>query len=205
MANLTKNQVLRDVEEFAEEYNVTDILPELKKGALVARDPTEFETVADLTEPELTALRDEVDHKWRQPRSLYFTIILCSIGAAVQYVISPICLRYTPNINTEDGIRLAPMVLTCHSPMPLVYLTIPKRALTPSGTYGSSASSILLLTLPVLALDAGSRIHVIGSWAAAVQSSYRLSFASLPPLALRWLRTGNSCLWSAFSWVLEWG
>lgn len=78
--------MLRDVEEFAEEYNVTDILPELKKGALVARDPAEFETVADLTEPELTALRDEVLHKWRQPRSLYFTIILCSIGAAVQYV-----------------------------------------------------------------------------------------------------------------------
>ncbi|KAJ6187681.1 hypothetical protein N7519_002589 [Penicillium mononematosum] len=84
LADLTKNQVLRNVEEFAEEYNVTDILPELKKGALVARDPAEFETVADLTEPELTALRDEVDHKWRQPRSLYFTIALCSIGAAVQ-------------------------------------------------------------------------------------------------------------------------
>lgn len=192
------------MEEFAEEYNVTDILPELKKGALVARDPTEFETVAGLTEPELTALRDEVLHKWRQPRSLYFTIILCSIGAAVQYVIFPICLSYTPNMNTEDGIRLAPMVLTCHSPMLLVYQTIPKRALRPSGTYGSSASSMLLPTSPVLALDAGSRIHVIGSWAAAVQSSPRLSFVSLPPLALQWPRAGYSCLWSVFSWVLEW-
>ncbi|KAI2731745.1 hypothetical protein DTO012A8_10241 [Penicillium roqueforti] len=84
LADLTKTQVLRNVEEFAEEYNVTNILPELKKGALVARDPAEFETVADLTELELTALRDEVAHKWRQPRSLYFTIVLCSIGAAVQ-------------------------------------------------------------------------------------------------------------------------
>lgn len=132
MASLTKNQVLRDVEEFAEEYNVTDILSELKKGALVARDPTEFETVADLTEPELTALRDEVLHKWRQPISLYFTIIMCSIGAAVQYVIPQYALRTPPNIITEDGIRLAPMVLTCHSLMLLVYQTIPKRALRPS-------------------------------------------------------------------------
>lgn len=204
LANLTKNQVLRDVEEFADEYNVTDILPELKKGALVARDPTEFETVADLTESELTALRDEVLHKWRQPKSLYFTIILCSIGAAVQYVILLIHLGYTPNINTEDGIRLAPMVLTYHSPMLLVYQTILKRALRPSGTFGSSASSMLLPTLPVLAWDAGSRIHAIGSWAAAAQSSPRLSFASLPPLALRLPRTGYSCLWSVFSWVLEW-
>jgi sugar porter (SP) family MFS transporter len=81
---LAKSQVLRDVEQFAQEFNVTDILPELQKGALVARSPTEFESVPDLTETELTALRDETLHKWRQPRALYFTIILCSIGAAVQ-------------------------------------------------------------------------------------------------------------------------
>ncbi|KAJ6079572.1 hypothetical protein N7467_009325 [Penicillium canescens] len=84
LADLTKSQVLRDVEQFAQEFNVTDILPELQKGALVARSPTEFESVPDLTETELTALRDETLHKWRQPRALYFTIILCSVGAAVQ-------------------------------------------------------------------------------------------------------------------------
>lgn len=95
---MTKNQIIRDVEEFAQEYNVIYILPELKKGALVARDPTEFETVADLTDPELTALRDEVLHKWRQPKQLYFTIILCSIGAAVQYV--------TPTRATHSGLIL---------------------------------------------------------------------------------------------------
>lgn len=77
---------MRDVETFAQEYNVTNIIPELKKGALVARDPADFENIPDLTETEITALRDEVDHKWRQPKALYFTIILCSIGAAVQYV-----------------------------------------------------------------------------------------------------------------------
>ncbi|KAJ6167083.1 Major facilitator superfamily domain general substrate transporter [Penicillium chermesinum] len=84
LADLTQAQVIRDVEAFAQEYNVTEILPDLKKGALVARDPTEFEHVSDLTEAEVTALHDEVNHKWRQPRALYFTIILCSIGAAVQ-------------------------------------------------------------------------------------------------------------------------
>lgn len=76
--------MLRDVDEFANEYNLTDILPELKKGALVARDPAEFETVPDITETEVTVLRDEIMHKWRQPKALYFTVILCSIGAAVQ-------------------------------------------------------------------------------------------------------------------------
>ncbi|KAJ6093285.1 hypothetical protein N7486_008574 [Penicillium sp. IBT 16267x] len=84
LAHLTKAQVIRDVEEFAREYDVNSILPELTKGALVARDPTAYESVPDIHEHEITALRDEVDHKWRQPRALYFTIILCSIGAAVQ-------------------------------------------------------------------------------------------------------------------------
>ncbi|KAJ6088726.1 hypothetical protein N7486_009987 [Penicillium sp. IBT 16267x] len=84
LADLTKDQVLRDVEEFAQEHQLGHILPELRKGALVARDPAEFESVPDLTEVELGALRDEVLHRWRQPWALYFTIILCSVGAAVQ-------------------------------------------------------------------------------------------------------------------------
>lgn len=55
-----------------------------QKGALVAQDPPAFESVESLDEVEKDALRNEVLHKWRQPWPLYFTVILCSIGAAVQ-------------------------------------------------------------------------------------------------------------------------
>ena len=61
-----------------------DMIPLLKKGALVAQDPPAFEEIAELDEVERDALRNEVLHKWRQPVALYFTVILCSIGAAVQ-------------------------------------------------------------------------------------------------------------------------
>ena len=61
-----------------------DMVPLLKKGALVAQDPPAFEQIAELDEVERDALRNEVLHKWRQPGALYFTVILCSIGAAVQ-------------------------------------------------------------------------------------------------------------------------
>ena len=50
----------------------------------MAQDPPAFEQVSELDEEEKDALRNEVLHKWRQPWSLYFTVILCSIGAAVQ-------------------------------------------------------------------------------------------------------------------------
>lgn len=76
--------MLRDVEQFAQEHQLTDIMESLKKGALIARDPANFESVPGLTDEEITAVRNEVVHKWRQPKALYFTIILCSIGAAVQ-------------------------------------------------------------------------------------------------------------------------
>jgi hypothetical protein len=76
--------VLRDVEEFAQSFNLVDILPDLCKGSLIARDPENFRSVAGITPEEIQVVQDETDHKWRQPRSLYFTIILCSIGAAVQ-------------------------------------------------------------------------------------------------------------------------
>lgn len=72
------------MEEFANEVGMTDMTPLLKKGALVAQDPPAFEQIPELDETERNALRNEVLHKWRQPRALYFTVILCSIGAAVQ-------------------------------------------------------------------------------------------------------------------------
>ena len=61
-----------------------DMTALLKKAALVAQDPPAFEEIQELDEVERDALRNEVLHKWRQPVALYFTVILCSIGAAVQ-------------------------------------------------------------------------------------------------------------------------
>lgn len=84
LASISHEQLTRDVENFAKENGLTDITPMLIKGAFVAKDPPAFESVEGLTEDEKEAIRNEVLHKWRQPKSLFFTIILCSIGAAVQ-------------------------------------------------------------------------------------------------------------------------
>lgn len=143
------------MEDFANEYNVTDILPQLKKGALVARDPEDFEAVPDLTEQEVMALRDEVLHKWRQPKALYFTIILCSIGAAVQYVNLPQeQFRIYTDYISEAGIKPAPTVPISPSPTPSVF---PRKGTR--STNGSSALLTRLRTLQVLAWAAGCLTH----------------------------------------------
>jgi len=84
LAGLSRNALLARVDEFAEEQGLTDIVPLLRKGALVAQDPTIFESIEDLELTELEALRNETLHKWRQPKALYMTVILCSVGACVQ-------------------------------------------------------------------------------------------------------------------------
>ncbi|PGH18061.1 hypothetical protein AJ79_00688 [Helicocarpus griseus UAMH5409] len=84
LADIPKSTLLRDVKEFAERFGLADIIPTLQRGALIAKDPPNFENVEGITDDEVQAIRDEVLHKWRQPKPLLYTIILCSIGAAVQ-------------------------------------------------------------------------------------------------------------------------
>jgi hypothetical protein len=56
----------------------------LRKGAVLAQNPGQFETLPELEENDRIKLRDEVLHRWRHPKILYFTIILNSIAAAIQ-------------------------------------------------------------------------------------------------------------------------
>ena len=84
LLGIPEPQLMADVERFAREKELTDILPLLKRGALCAQNPTAFEDVKGLSPDELEVLRYEVTHKWKHPLALYVTIITCSIGAAVQ-------------------------------------------------------------------------------------------------------------------------
>jgi hypothetical protein len=84
LTGIPREALLQDVENFANENNLQDILPLLKKGALVAQSPHAIEHIPELDESEREILRSEVTHRWRHPKILYFTIILNSIAAAVQ-------------------------------------------------------------------------------------------------------------------------
>ena len=84
LAGLSLETLTRHVGLFADEHQLQEIKPLLLKGALVAQDPANFESVNGLLDDEREALANEVTHKWRQPKALYVTVILCSVGAAVQ-------------------------------------------------------------------------------------------------------------------------
>ena len=84
LVGIPKDQLLLDVEQYAQEHNLNDILPLLKKGALVAQSPGDIETIPELDEEDRRVLREEVTHRWKHPWALYYTIILNSIAAAIQ-------------------------------------------------------------------------------------------------------------------------
>lgn len=84
LAGIPREMLERQVEGFVRDKSLEDISDDLRRGAILAQNPAEFETLDVLTEEERDAVRYEITHKWRQPKALYFTIILCSIGACVQ-------------------------------------------------------------------------------------------------------------------------
>lgn len=84
LTGIPKDQLLEDVDNFATSNGLTDIQDILRKGALVAQAPHAIEHIVELDETDRTILRNEVTHRWRHPRTLYFTIVLNSIAAAIQ-------------------------------------------------------------------------------------------------------------------------
>ncbi|KAJ7213653.1 hypothetical protein B0H12DRAFT_1155841 [Mycena haematopus] len=77
---IPKARLLAQVEEFVGEKGLDDKLKLFQKGALLAQNPKTFESIPELDEEDKDAIRREITHKWSQPRDLYLTVILCSIG-----------------------------------------------------------------------------------------------------------------------------
>lgn len=86
LIGIPKHQLLSDVETFANKHNLTDILPTLIKGALVAQSPHHADKITELDDEDRRVLNEEVTHRWKHPKQLYMTIILNSVAAAIQGV-----------------------------------------------------------------------------------------------------------------------
>ncbi|KAI0949652.1 hypothetical protein AcW1_009196 [Taiwanofungus camphoratus] len=84
LEGIPHEKLMDDAATFANSYGLGHLTELFKKGALVAQDPTAFETLPFLDDADKEVLRREVTHKWRQPAQLYYLVILCSMAACVQ-------------------------------------------------------------------------------------------------------------------------
>ncbi|KAI2616368.1 hypothetical protein GGS26DRAFT_603838 [Hypomontagnella submonticulosa] len=87
LASIPHEQLLDDVTRFSQDNGLEDYIPLMRKGALIAQNPTGFERIEGpeaLNSDEIDVLKRETARKWKVPWVLYLTIATCSIGAAVQ-------------------------------------------------------------------------------------------------------------------------
>lgn len=72
------------VDDFIKQHGLSEHLELFEKAALLVQGDVPIDRITNITAPELQALGLETDRKWRQPKTLYFTILVCSIGAIEQ-------------------------------------------------------------------------------------------------------------------------
>ena len=76
LSGVPKATLLADVENFCSEYNLSEYTDTFKAGALVAQNPTAFESMEEVPEEDKAWLRKSATNKWSHPKMLYFTGML---------------------------------------------------------------------------------------------------------------------------------
>ncbi|KAI0427561.1 hypothetical protein F5Y09DRAFT_344594 [Xylaria sp. FL1042] len=84
LVDIPKDRLLRNVENFVAKYGLSDDVELFKKGALASQSPQCLDTIPELTDRDRALLKDEITHRWKHPKALYLTIMMNSIGAAIQ-------------------------------------------------------------------------------------------------------------------------
>jgi hypothetical protein len=65
LVGIPRAQLMADVDDFARKYgfDAETEVPLLRKGALVAQSPADFENITDLNDDDRDALRREITHR----------------------------------------------------------------------------------------------------------------------------------------------
>lgn len=97
-ANMTTEDLVNAGKRFAEDKGLGHLTEQFKVAALLARiaiseDPRGFQEL-DIPEKDKMILHDELDHRWKQKKELYFLVVMCSVAAAVQGVSSLQLFQY---------------------------------------------------------------------------------------------------------------
>ncbi|KAK5270518.1 hypothetical protein LTR96_003795 [Exophiala xenobiotica] len=84
LSDIPKEQLMEEVETFCSAHNLMDYIEAFRKGALVAQSPYATDSIAELSAGDREILQREHTHRWNQPFTLYWLVIMCSLAAAVQ-------------------------------------------------------------------------------------------------------------------------
>lgn len=72
LANIPREKLIQDVEQFCAEFGLQEYLQTFIKGALISQNPSAALSLPELSEEDRYHLERETTHKWSQPWQLYF-------------------------------------------------------------------------------------------------------------------------------------
>ncbi|ORX33819.1 hexose transport-related protein [Kockovaella imperatae] len=84
LTGVDRAQLYKLADEFCDTHGFQDKQDLFHRAAVLAQNPNDYESLSELTEDDKYWVRREYTNKWSQTRSLYFLVIVCSIGSAVQ-------------------------------------------------------------------------------------------------------------------------
>ncbi len=84
LQQFSETEIMDMAEKYATDHDLIEYVETFRKGGAIARDPKSFESMSFLDEEDKTYLRDEIHNKWKQPKELFWLVIMCSMGAAIQ-------------------------------------------------------------------------------------------------------------------------
>ena len=84
LRTLSQEAAYEDVEEFVARYGLLDRVSVFRNASALLQNGGDYERTPGLSTTEIEALEQESTKKWSQPKLLYFTIFVCSIGAIEQ-------------------------------------------------------------------------------------------------------------------------
>ncbi|KAH7169942.1 hexose transporter [Dactylonectria macrodidyma] len=84
LVGIPKDRLLSEAAGLATKHGLNDVVDDFKRGALAAQHPEKFETIVELTDQDRQLLKNEIEHRWKHPKALYFAIFMNSISAAIQ-------------------------------------------------------------------------------------------------------------------------
>lgn len=84
LAGKSREELEKDAVAFCTKYNLNEHAEDFRRGAFLAGFPHEIDQVDGITEDEVMHVRNEKDHKWKQPFQIYYVAIISSMAAVVQ-------------------------------------------------------------------------------------------------------------------------
>lgn len=80
LSHLSRERLLADVDQFVKDKGLEEHIADIRKGALLAQNPTTYQQLEELTQQDKERIHHENTHRWSQPMTLYLTIAICSLG-----------------------------------------------------------------------------------------------------------------------------